>query len=40
MAHPYLAEFIGTSILLLLGAGVVANVSLKKLMLKIKILGY
>ena len=28
--HPYLAEFIGTSILLLLGAGVVANVSLKK----------
>ena len=30
MMHPYLAEFIGTSILLLLGAGVVANVSLKK----------
>ena len=28
--HPYLAEFIGTSILLLLGAGVVGNVSLKK----------
>lgn len=28
--HPYVAEFIGTSILLLLGAGVVANVSLKK----------
>lgn len=28
--HPFLAEFIGTSILLLLGAGVVANVSLKK----------
>ena len=28
--HPYIAEFIGTSILLLLGAGVVANVSLKK----------
>ncbi len=28
--QPYLAEFIGTSILLLLGAGVVANVSLKK----------
>ena len=28
--HPYLAEFIGTSILLSLGAGVVANVSLKK----------
>ncbi len=27
--HPFLAEFIGTSILLLLGAGVVANVKLK-----------
>lgn len=28
--HPYLAEFIGTSILILLGAGVVANINLKK----------
>ncbi len=28
--HPYLSEFIGTAVLLLLGAGVVANVSLKK----------
>ena len=28
--QPFLAEFIGTSILLLLGTGVVANVSLKK----------
>ena len=28
--HPFLAEFIGTAILLLLGAGVVANVNLKK----------
>ena len=28
--HPYIAEFIGTAILLLLGAGVNANVSLKK----------
>ena len=28
--HPYIAEFIGTTILLLLGAGVNANVSLKK----------
>ncbi|MEJ6557608.1 MAG: MIP/aquaporin family protein [Flavobacteriaceae bacterium] len=27
---PFIAEFIGTSLLLLLGAGVVANVSLKK----------
>ena len=27
---PFIAEFIGTAILLLLGAGVVANVSLKK----------
>ena len=26
---PFIAEFIGTTILLLLGAGVVANVSLK-----------
>ena len=28
--YPYLAEFIGTTILLLFGAGVVANVNLKK----------
>lgn len=28
--HPYVSEFIGTAILLLLGTGVVANVSLKK----------
>lgn len=28
--HPFIAEFIGTTILLLLGAGVVANVNLKK----------
>lgn len=28
--NPYLAEFIGTAILLLFGAGVVANVNLKK----------
>ena len=28
--HPYIAEFIGTAIILLLGAGVNANVSLKK----------
>ena len=28
--HPFIAEFIGTTILLLLGAGVVANVKLKK----------
>ncbi len=27
--HPFLAEFIGTAILLLLGAGVVANINLK-----------
>jgi glycerol uptake facilitator protein len=27
--HPFLAEFIGTTILILLGAGVVANVNLK-----------
>ena len=30
MMTPFIAEFIGTSLLLLLGAGVVANVSLKK----------
>ena len=29
MIDPYIAEFIGTFFLLLLGAGVVANVSLK-----------
>ena len=29
MIDPYLAEFIGTFLLLLLGVGVVANVSLK-----------
>ncbi len=29
MIDPYLAEFIGTFFLLLLGAGVVANVNLK-----------
>ena len=28
--HPYMSEFVGTTILLLLGSGVVANVSLKK----------
>ena len=28
--HPYIAEFIGTAIILLLGAGVNANVNLKK----------
>ena len=28
--HPYLSEFIGTAILLLLGNGVVSNVNLKK----------
>ena len=28
--NPYLAEFIGTATLLLFGAGVVANVNLKK----------
>ena len=28
--HPFIAEFIGTAILILLGAGVVANVSLRK----------
>ena len=28
--HPFLAEFVGTAILLLLGAGVVSNVNLKK----------
>ena len=28
--NPYLAEFIGTTTLLLFGAGVVANVNLKK----------
>lgn len=30
MMSPYFGEFIGTSVLLVLGAGVVANVSLKK----------
>ena len=30
MTQPYIAEFIGTAILLLLGMGVVANVNLKK----------
>lgn len=30
MTQPYIAEFIGTTILLLLGMGVVANVNLKK----------
>jgi glycerol uptake facilitator protein len=30
MTNPYIAEFIGTAILLLLGMGVVANVNLKK----------
>ena len=30
LMHPFIAEFIGTAILILLGAGVVANVSLKK----------
>jgi glycerol uptake facilitator protein len=30
MTQPYIAEFVGTAILLLLGMGVVANVNLKK----------
>ena len=30
LMHPFIAEFIGTAILILLGAGVVANVSLRK----------
>jgi glycerol uptake facilitator protein len=30
MINPYIAEFVGTTILLLLGMGVVANVNLKK----------
>ncbi len=30
MISPYIAEFIGTAILLLLGSGIVANVSLSK----------
>lgn len=30
IVHPYVAEFIGTTLLLLLGIGVVANVCLKK----------
>ena len=30
MISPYIAEFVGTSILLLLGSGIVANVSLSK----------
>ena len=30
MMTPFIAEFIGTAILLLLGVGVVANVNLKK----------
>ena len=29
--HPYISELVGTAILLLLGNGVVANVSLNKL---------
>ena len=28
--NPLIAEFVGTAVLLLLGAGVVANVNLKK----------
>ena len=27
--HPYIAEFLGTMLLILMGVGVVANVSLK-----------
>ena len=30
MISPYIAEFIGTAILLLLGNGIVSNVSLSK----------
>ena len=30
MISPYIAEFVGTTILLLLGSGIVANVSLSK----------
>ena len=30
MISPYIAEFVGTSILLLLGSGIVANVNLSK----------
>ena len=30
MISPYIAEFVGTAILLLLGSGIVANVSLSK----------
>ena len=30
MISPYIAEFVGTAILLLLGSGIVANVSLLK----------
>ena len=34
MMTPFIAEFIGTAILLLLGAGVAANVTLKKTLAK------
>jgi len=34
MMSPFIAEFIGTAILLLLGAGVAANVTLKKTLAK------
>ena len=30
MISPYIAEFVGTAILLLLGSGIVANISLSK----------
>ena len=38
MMTPFLAEIIGTALLILLGNGVVANVSLKKPMAKTKVL--
>ena len=40
MMTPFIAEVIGTALLILLGNGVVANVSLKKLMEKTKVLWF
>ena len=40
MIDYYIAEFIGTFFLLLLGAGVVANVTLKIQLPKGKVLGF
>ena len=40
MMTPFIAEVIGTALLILLGNGVVANVSLKKLMEKPKCFGF